>query len=212
MGYLIYHPKRSQIDVGELIVYCDGFYHNEDPYIWNDKFLHSFCHITQLKNEIGQINFWVGGNTTSLNFTELLCDCVFVIEEKRYWTNANSIERSDPIVDSDETFKHHYNWVNQGEHHFNKKKRYTLKANCEKSFQPQDSNRKLIDILPFLNQQGHTTEEIITCFAMTKNGKRAVNTRPMKISAELSEKLYDYCYSANVKLTGKQLAKKHPVN
>lgn len=79
--YLIYHPARCHTVVNGFTIHHDKFGGNEDPFIWNERFLHSYCHITQLKNEVGQINFWVSGNTYP-NFTHLFCDCVFVIDEK----------------------------------------------------------------------------------------------------------------------------------
>ncbi|MDH3268254.1 MAG: hypothetical protein OEM46_05300, partial [Ignavibacteria bacterium] len=80
--YLIYHPHRSKKQIGDLIVYHDEFGGNEDPYIWNKKFLHTYCHITQLSNNVEQVNFWVSGYPTQKNFTGLFCDCVFYIKEK----------------------------------------------------------------------------------------------------------------------------------
>jgi desulfoferrodoxin (superoxide reductase-like protein) len=212
MSYLIYHNKRSISEIGSLKIYHDSFTSNQDPYIWNEKFLHSFCHITQLKNEVGQINFWVGGNTLP-NFSELLCDCVFLVEEKIFWDDANSIGMENKIVDNDQCFEHHYKWVNgsEGQHKLKNKKRYTLKANPIKSFQPQDQNKNLIDILPFLNLHGLTTEKIINSMIMTSSGKQARNTKPFKLPNGLDNKLYDYLFEvASIKLTGKQLADKHP--
>src|ERR1043165_4628279 len=97
--YLIYHPKRERIFLNGLTIYHDKFSDNQDPYIWNDRFLHTYCHITQLSNYIGQTNFWISGDVYP-NFTRLFCDCVFVIEEKLFWSRRNSIDRSDPIVDN----------------------------------------------------------------------------------------------------------------
>ena len=207
MSYLIYHPKRSETQIGNLKVYHDSFIGNEDPYIWNERFLHTYCHITQLTNNEGQINFWVSGNTYP-NFTRLFCDCVFVIDKKYFWSDANNISLSDPIVDNKQTFEHHYKWFQQ---HPLKIKRYTLKADNKKSFQPQDIDKNLIDILPFLNQQGISTDELINGIAMTKNGKRAVGSRPFKLSDDIGQRLYDYLFStATIKLTGDLLATKHP--
>ena len=209
-SYLIYHPTRQRTIIGKLTVYHDKFGSNEDPYIWHDKFLHTYCHITQLTNEKGQINFWVSGDTYP-NFTQLLCDCVFVIADKLSWKDRNHIDRSNPIVDNDQTFEHHYKWVNppHNQHHFKGTKRvktrYTLKADSKKSFQPQDSDRNLIDILPFLNRNGITTDKLIR--SMTSNR----GSRPFQLSSDLGQKLYDYLFStATIKLFCKQLKDKHP--
>lgn len=181
-SFLIYHPKRQPTIIENITVYHDNFCGNEDPYIWNDNFLHTYCHITQLTNEEGQINFWVSGNTYP-NFTQLLCDCVFVIDKKYFWKDANNISINNPIVDNPQTFEHHYKWYDQ--HRLIRKKRYTLKANSEKSFQPQDKNRNLIDIVPFLNSQGITIEILIQSIAITKNGKRARGSRPFILEMDI---------------------------
>ena len=214
MSNLIYHPKREQCNIGLLTVYHDKFKSNQDPYIWNEKYLHSFCHLTQLSKPKGkgQLNFWVSDDTFP-DFKKLLCDCVFVVDEILPWTQANFIARQDPIVDNDQAFEHHYNWVNppHNQHHFQRKERYTLKADRYKSFQPQDKNKQLIDILPFLNQQGISTEELVNSIAKTRNGKRARNSKPFKLDDELGQKLYDYLYkNADIKLTGEILADKYP--
>ena len=206
--YLIYHPSRCKSVIGNMTIYHDNFGGNEDPYLWNDKFLHTYCHITQLKNEERQINFWVSGDTYP-NFTELFCDCVFLIEEKLYWKNANKINKKDIIVDNAETFKHHYKWYKQ--HILNKKRRYTLKANSEKSFQPQDEKHMLIDIVPFLNCNGITTKNLIDSIAKSAKGIQLRNSRPFKLDNCLGHKLYDYLYkTAYIKIFGNQLIGKHP--
>jgi hypothetical protein len=195
-NYLIYHPARQKSIIGNLTVYHDTFGGNEDPYIWNDKFLHTFCHITQLRNKEDQINFWVSGDKFP-KFSHLYCDCVFVIEEKKFWDEKNRIDRFDPIVENDQTFEHHYKWANEGQHPLIKRRRYTLKADENRSFQPQDKDNNLIDILPFLNKNGIST---------TKLG-----SRPFKFDSDLGQKLYNYLFStAANKLYGKQLKKIHP--
>lgn len=56
-GYLIYHPTRRSSTFGDITVYHDGTTGNQDPYVWNTKFLHTYCHMTQMTPNIGQINF-----------------------------------------------------------------------------------------------------------------------------------------------------------
>lgn len=205
-AYLIYHPKRQVSKVGSYTIHHDKFGGNEDPYIWNDKFLHTYCHITQLKNEVGQINFWISGDTFP-NFNTLYCDCVFVIEDREDWDDANTIRRRDAIVDNDQTYEHHYKWGDKkyGHHQLKRRGRYTLKANPKKSFQPQDSKGNLIDILPFLNSHGVSTRKLRTAMNTGRG------SRPFKLEGELGRKLYEYLIrTAKVKLTGKQLADKHP--
>ncbi len=212
MDYLVYHPKREISEIGNLKVYHDSFSDNQDPYLWNDQFLHSFCHITQLRVEPKDVLFWVTGDTYP-NFTKLLCDCVFVITKKEYWENANHIQPTDFIVDNEQTFDHHYKWVNPpfNQHLFKKRRRYTLKADSEKSFQPQTRNKELIDLIPFFVQQGISTENLINSMAKNKNGKKSMNSRPLKLTPEQSQKLYDYLTeNSPIKIKGKDIKLKHP--
>lgn len=51
-GYLIYHPSRSVATFDTVIVYHDHIGGNQDPYIWNEPFLHTYCHITQMKPDV----------------------------------------------------------------------------------------------------------------------------------------------------------------
>jgi len=201
-SYLIYHPRRCLSKVGIYNVYHDKFGGNEDPYIWNEKFLHSFCHIPQITKEIGQINFWVSGDTYP-NFSQLFCDCVFVVKEKIIWQRINSINRNDPVVDNSQTYKHHYKWVHQ--HPFKKKKRYTLKADPHSSYQPQTINQVLLDIIPFLNSNGISTKNLIQ--QITSQG----GSRPFKMIQSFGEKLYDYINAnAGIKIYGISLQHLHP--
>ena len=202
--WLIYHPKRERTVIGNLTVHHDNFEGNEDPYIWHDNFLHTYCHITQMTNVPGQINFWISGDKYP-NFSKLFCDCVFVIKDKCYWKDRNSIDISDSIVDNEQTFEHHYKWANCGHHKLKKRNRYTLKADSKKSFQPQDNNGVLIDILPFLNSQGIETNTLIS--AMTSK----MGSRPFQLDSDIGIKLYDYLFkTATIKLYGENLKDKHP--
>ena len=103
-GYLIYHPKRQMYRFGTQVVYADRKTGNQDPYVWNDSFLHTFCHMTQMSPEIGYVNFWVSGDRWP-DFTKLFCDLVFVVKEKLFWKQPNSIDPKDPIVDSEDSLR-----------------------------------------------------------------------------------------------------------
>jgi len=213
MSYIIYHPKRKVSKIDESNIYHDCFEYNQDPYIWNKQFLHSFCHITQIKAEINNVIFWVSGDTYP-DFSKLYCDCVFVIENKIYWSNANSIKETDQIVDNKQTFEHHYKWVNppHNQHIFKNRKRYTLKADKDLSFQPQDKDKCLIDIIPFLNNQGISLDNLRNSISKTKNGKQSLNSRPFKLTKEITDNLYQYLFeNATIKIKGKMIENKHPI-
>lgn len=203
--YLIYHPKRNISLVNGIKVYCDSFIGNQDPFIWNRKFLHTYCHATQMKNEPGQINFWVSDEKMT-NFQHLYCDCVFVVAEKHFWENRNLIDKTDKIVDNRQAFICHYQWANLGEHKLTRRRRYTLKADPERSFQAQTVNSTLIDIVPFLINNGITLQDLHAGI-ITKRG-----SRPMEIPDELGRALYGYLYNEAVtKLKGAELEKLYPL-
>ncbi len=196
-GYLIYHPRRRQSRFGNVSVYHDHNGANQDPYVWNRQFLHTYCHITQMSPAVGHINFWVSGDTFP-NFSQLYCDLVFVVQSKVYWREANAIERQDPMVESDEGFTDHYQW-GKYQHRLKRRKRYTLKADPERSFQPQDENRALIDIIPFLSDAGLLLDTL-------RRGLRGrFNSKPYRLE-EIAVQLYERLdRTATIKLNGEEL-------
>jgi hypothetical protein len=196
-GYLIYHPFRAIAKFDTAVVYHDHIGGNQDPYIWNTQFLHTYCHITQMMSNVGDINFWVSGDSFP-NFSHLYCDLVFVVAEKMYWESANIIDRSDAIVDTDEAYNDHYRWA-MYQHHFKRRRRYTLKADSKRSFQPQDLEMKLIDVLPFLLEQGRTIDDV-------RQGLRSgFNSKPLRLES-LASSLYNWFEQyAPIKLDGVQL-------
>lgn len=195
-GYLIYHPSRVVSQLENRVIYHDSTSGNQDPYIWNTGFLHSYCHITQMSPTIGDINFWVSGDTFP-NFFHLYCDLVFVVAEKQYWTEANAIAPKDSLVDTPQAYCDHYFWASQ--HFFKRRRRFTLKADPERSFQPQNSHQQLIDIVPYLNSLGLSTEEL-------RQGLRTgFNSKPYRLSSH-AKPLYDYlAQQAAIKLMGAEL-------
>lgn len=203
-GYLIYHPTRCTSTLDGVTVYHDRNAGNQDPYVWNRQFLHSYCHITQLKSTTEHVNFWVsGGNLRT--FTQLYCDLIFVVAEKIFWEDANAIDQNNRMVDSDEAWHDHYKWFFQ--HWLKKRRRYTLKAHATRSFQPQDTHHQLIDIVPFFEANGISVE-------MLRQGLRAgFNSRPYWLG-ELAPHLYAWLDAqATIKLTGSQLEdirRRHP--
>ena len=82
-------------------------------------------------------------------------------------------------------------------------------SNCNKTaiscFQPQNRNRELIDILPFLNSCGLETQTLIHSIT-SKSG-----SRPFKLPEGLGFKLYYFLReNAVIKLYGKDIANLHP--
>jgi hypothetical protein len=148
---LIYHPRWECRRFGETTVHFDSTVGNQDPYGWTDAFLHSNCHITQLRAEVGDVNLWVSGDRFP-GFSALYCDRVFVVEGKFQWAAANDLSRRDPVVDSDQAWADHSRW--HAQHPFRRRTRFTLKADPLLSFQPQQADGGLVDIAPLLEEHG----------------------------------------------------------
>jgi hypothetical protein len=195
-GYLIYHPKRCISSFNGITVYYDATIGNQDPYLWNTNFLHTYCHITQMSPEPGHINFWVSGDAFP-NFSHLYCDLVFVVERKVYWNESNTIDRNDPLVDSGEAYTDHYQWAFQ--HKFKRRRRFTLKADQHQSFQPQNADKSLIDILPLMLDAGHSKD------VLRDSLRAGYNSKPFLLG-DIASVLYEWLSSnASIKLTGEVL-------
>jgi hypothetical protein len=177
-------------------VYFDSTTGNQDPYLWNDAFLHSYCHITQLRPEIGDINLWVSGDRFP-EFCRLYCDLVFVVAGKYPWADANSLSPDDPLVDSGQAWADHYRWYPQ--HPFQRRARFTLKADPARSFQPQAGDGSLIDIVPFLQGRGASLDSM-------RAGMRAgTGSQPMTIPFAMAEAVAETLRRAPVILRGPEL-------
>lgn len=211
---IIYHPTRNCTEIAGIgKVYHDSFSGNQDPYIWNSPFLHSFCHITQIKKQIGQINFWCSGDTYP-NFTKLYCDLVFTVATMHEWADRNSISETAVIVDNRQSYGHHYKWVSQHQFKGEKrpKKRFTLKAEENNSFQPQNEKQELINIVPFLKRKGITIEQLKNSISINLKGNAAFPSRPFKLEDEIAKELYEFLCKSKRKLFGECLKDKHPKN
>ena len=172
-GYIIYHPKRRREAFDGTPVYFDNNAGNQDPYVWNRQFLHSYCHITQMTPQEGDTNFWISGDTFP-NFTRLFCDLVFEVERKIYWADSNHIEHKDPLVDSKAAYTDHYAWA-MHQHTFQRLRRFTLQATV-RSFQPQTADGDLLDIVPALEEIGLSLDELRTRL------RAGFTSRPMRLT------------------------------
>lgn len=199
-GWLVYHPRRIISIKNGITIYHDKTSHNQDPYIWNYRFLHTYCHITQIKQpKRGDFFFWISGDTFP-QFNKLFCDLVFVVDAKEYWKNKNSIDFSDEIVDSHEAYTDHYRWVE--DHLYKRRRRYTLKACPELSFQPQNEDGNLINIEPILNKYGYDLHRL-------REGLVAqIGSKPLKLDDSTVCYLYNEIkLKAYIKLSGEDLQK-----
>jgi hypothetical protein len=180
------------------VEYFDSTTGNQDPYVWNEAFLHSYCHITRFHAEAGDINLWVSGDRFP-QFSRLYCDLVFTVARKCLWTDANDLHRDDPLVDSDEAWADHYRWYCQ--HPLSRRSRYTLKADPGRSFQPQAADGGLIDIAPVLLEQGINLSDL-------QAGMNAgIGSQPIMIPIAAATAIEQTLRHAPVILTGAELQK-----
>jgi hypothetical protein len=199
-GYLIYHPKRTVAVFDNRFVHHDAPRVNQDPYVWNDPFLHTYCHITQMRPEVGQTILWVSGNNWPA-FDQLCCDLVFTVGAKLFWTNSNHISPDDPIVDSPRAYDEHYCWAHQ--HPLRRRRRFTLKADQE-SFQPQNAKGELIDIVPALLRSRLTLDQL-------RRGLRSgYGSKPMPLGHEANAVARWLSERAPVKLRGREIVECRP--
>ena len=198
-SHIVYHPRRRVAQFGSKSVYFDATRGNQDPYIWSTRFLHTYCHMTELQDPIkGDVNFWVSGDRFP-QFRQLFCDLVFVVDHVHHWPDANYIASLDPAVESTEAYTDHYMWASH-QHRFLKKKRRTLKAHPRQSFQPQNGSGGLIDIVPFLRSLGWTVPKLRLALQKGRGSK------PLPLTPKISRALYHTIFQGSqTKLRGSQL-------
>lgn len=197
-GWLVYHPKRMISEKNGIKIYHDKTSNNQDPYVWNERFLHTFCHMSQIKQpQKDDIIFWVSGDRFP-NFNKLVCDLVFVIDSKDYWRERNNIDCDDEIVDSNEAFIDHYRWAK--DHYYKRRRRYTLKANPKLSFQPQNKDMGLVNIEDILSLCGYNVELLRKKIVANRG------SRPLRLDDKIVPVLYSKIYQkSDIRLYGKQL-------
>ena len=106
-GYLVYHPKREISAFGKISVYHANNRVHQDPYVWNSQFLHTYCHMTQMKPPRDQKRDKGKGTFDFLGFTH-------------YWTTSRSgnwvIKRKTARKRLHRTLTRAWNWYRQHRH------------------------------------------------------------------------------------------------
>lgn len=171
--YIMLHQNRIKVEIGDTVVYCDSFEHNQDPYIWGEKFLNTYCKTSQIK--VSQLKkgdklFWFSRQGGDRWFIDL----VFIVEEIIYWEKSDKVGK---VVDHpfehyndvklttikyDEfSYEDHYKWAKTDHPKTSSrpKRRFTIVASKD-SYQPQTVNKELIeitnrDILDLFNPSPH---------------------------------------------------------
>ena len=160
--YIMLHQNRIEVKIDDTIVYCDNFKGNQDPYVWSERFLNTFCKTTQIKAsqlKKGDTLFWFSrqGNPSEDRW---FVDLVFIVDEISYW------EKSDKAGEAVDYPFEHYNDVKLStikydeysyKDHYERakndhpktssrpKRRFTIAASKE-SYQPQTEHKELIEI------------------------------------------------------------------
>ena len=107
--YIMLHQNRIELKIDDINVYCDNFKGNQDPYVWSERFLNTFCKTTQIKAsqlKKGDTLFWFSrqGNPSEDRW---FVDLVFIVDEISYW------EKSDKAGEAVDYPFEHYNDVQQ---------------------------------------------------------------------------------------------------
>ena len=156
------HQNRIEVKIDDTIVYCDNFKGNQDPYVWSERFLNTFCKTTQIKAsqlKKGDTLFWFSrqGNPSEDRW---FVDLVFIVDEISYWEKSdkageavdypfehyNDVKLSTIKYD-EYSYKDHYEWAKSDHPKTSSrpKRRFTIVASKE-SYQPQTEHKELIEI------------------------------------------------------------------
>src|SRR6266581_4509203 len=163
-AYLLYHSdvETTRLPCG-ITVYHDRSRHNQDPYIFTEHFLHTYCHMSRLRKrgiQQGDLYFWVsaGERVRREEYHKLLCDLVFEVEQPNAeWSHPNTLAADDPLVDSNnQAWEDHYSWAPIDHAYTTEQivagvKRFTALAHPIHSFQPVDQYQQRPDILALLH-------------------------------------------------------------
>lgn len=150
-SYLIVHKMRNATVFGNDIIYHDSFCNNQDPYIWSDPFLYSFCKSFWLAGQVGKDDylFFVTADSVvnGLNKNRpVYCDLVFRVGDIYTWQQNNTVPLQvtfQPPISNwnngmwQKAVDNHLIWPSRGVHQWKKRNLITYIANSDFSFQPQ---------------------------------------------------------------------------
>lgn len=163
-AFIMFHGQRCRKETATGdVCYCDSFKHNQDPYIFAKRFIHTYCKINLLpcsQMNKGDVIFWY--TTDNSQEGKWFCDLVFVLDEIKYWeplkkgvqSNSNDYKNDYKLSDINSKFyiadkteiEDHFKWAGI-DHRKTKEKshrRKSLFADPEKSFQPLNDRNRLI--------------------------------------------------------------------
>ena len=161
-NYIMLHQNRIEVKIDDITVYCDNFKGNQDPYVWSERFLNTFCKTNQIKAsqlKKGDTLFWFTRQGTPSD-DKWFVDLVFIVDEISYWEKSdkageavdypfehyNNVKLSTIKYD-DFSYEDHYQWagIDHPKKSSRPKRRFTIVASKE-SYQPQTEHKELIEI------------------------------------------------------------------
>lgn len=183
--FIVPHPVRHIEYVCQYVVakygvrkvYCDDFSGNQDPYVWRNRFLHSYCKMNRIpcsKLQQGDYLLWISPVDKSQIEKRWLCDLVFEVDRVRPWDPKegkigreganNRIQDTQlwgKLLSDEDSYEYHdhFKWVDcrapgvaKAQHVFGGRKiRRTLVA-TEKSYQPQCGDGSLVDVTKLVSK------------------------------------------------------------
>lgn len=181
-GYLIIHKWRPATSFNNKVIYHDSFSNNQDPYIWSDPFIYSFCKSYWLSTKTGPVNkgdffFFLTANRVvnglaPSNNTPIYCDLVFQVNDYKHWPNNIAVPLQSNFTNSSlatwnsqewqRAVGDHFQWPYYKQHSWKNKKLITYISDQTNSFQPQVNRNpsiskglvNLLNITPFLSSAG----------------------------------------------------------
>lgn len=194
--FMIWHTERVSNDNFKtpegVSIYYDALKGNQDPYIWINQFLYTYCQLGKnnkkwLKQiDVGDCLFFVSTRKGSTSVEQWWCDLVFVVAEKSEWNNPKPLEKDDlDLVESEFAWNDHYRWWIEHPNLLLDGKRVTFRADPESSFQPIGTDNKPLDILKHLNVLNIDTSLMIgRCHTGKLN-----NSWPLELESHVGEAL-----------------------
>lgn len=161
-NYIMLHQNRIEVKIDDTSVYCDNFKGNQDPYVWSERFLNTFCKTNQIKAsqlKKGDTLFWFTRQGTPSD-DKWFVDLVFIVDEIIYWERSDKPQKVgdhpfehyndvklSTIKYDDFSYEDHYQWagIDHPKKSSRPKRRFTIVASKE-SYQAQTKHKELIEI------------------------------------------------------------------
>lgn len=175
INYIVFHPKRTRVTVRAKVIidntfmdwngsiWVDNRINNEDPFVFSDQWVYSYCHATQLRRKPNKNDYLTNESTlffcTVVNADNniLEFDTIFIVDSSSAWiTPGMKIPEcfiKHQGVDDSELWKRHFKFgINTkgnghiGQYTYSAKMYDEITAKEEYSFLPIDNDNALVQI------------------------------------------------------------------